>query len=179
MKQPVLSCQNERRRYDVRAREDLNGLDYLEIYDDRILRVYFLGKAPPDLTKENVRITGGERIQDIQVVGFRMCTREEAYLDDCMVITLDKAGDFSIYTLCLVATVDGKPTDTLHPALDPRYACLDFRFHLDCPADLDCKTERVCPPEEISEPEINYLAKDYASFRQLILDRLALIMPGW
>ena len=26
---------------------------------------------------------------------------------------------------------------------------------------------------------INYLAKDYASFRQLILDRLALIMPEW
>ncbi|HUJ71997.1 MAG TPA: putative baseplate assembly protein, partial [Verrucomicrobiae bacterium] len=29
------------------------------------------------------------------------------------------------------------------------------------------------------EPEINYLAKDYASFRQVILDRLALLMPGW
>src|SRR5439155_6940900 len=28
-------------------------------------------------------------------------------------------------------------------------------------------------------PEISYLAKDYASFRQLILDRLALIMPDW
>ena len=27
--------------------------------------------------------------------------------------------------------------------------------------------------------EINYLAKDYASFRQLILDRLALVMPDW
>src|SRR6185369_9764573 len=25
----------------------------------------------------------------------------------------------------------------------------------------------------------NYLAKDYASFRQLLLDRLALIMPEW
>ena len=29
------------------------------------------------------------------------------------------------------------------------------------------------------EPEINYLAKDYASFRRLVLDRLALIMPDW
>ena len=28
-------------------------------------------------------------------------------------------------------------------------------------------------------PEINYLAKDYASFRQLFLDRLALDMPAW
>ncbi len=28
-------------------------------------------------------------------------------------------------------------------------------------------------------PEINYLAKDYGTFRQLMLDRLALIMPDW
>ena len=32
---------------------------------------------------------------------------------------------------------------------------------------------------ERSEPEVNYLAKDYASFRQLILDRLALLVPDW
>jgi predicted phage baseplate assembly protein len=37
----------------------------------------------------------------------------------------------------------------------------------------------LCPPPERDEPEINYLARDYASFRQLILDRLALIMPDW
>ncbi|MHC4179147.1 MAG: putative baseplate assembly protein, partial [Planctomycetota bacterium] len=34
-------------------------------------------------------------------------------------------------------------------------------------------------PEPLDEPEINYLAKDYASFRTLILDRLSLIMPDW
>jgi hypothetical protein len=37
----------------------------------------------------------------------------------------------------------------------------------------------VCPPEPRDEPVINYLAKDYASFRQLILDRLAVVMPEW
>src|SRR5260370_16589713 len=52
-------------------------------------------------------------------------------------------------------------------------------FKAACPSDLDCKSEAVCPPEKRDEPEINYLAKDYASFRQLILDRLALIMPDW
>ena len=36
------------------------------------------------------------------------------------------------------------------------------------------------PPEPTRpDPDINYLARDYASFRQLILDRLAQIMPGW
>ena len=35
------------------------------------------------------------------------------------------------------------------------------------------------PPEVDAEPVLDYLAKDYASFRQLILDRLAIIMPDW
>ena len=33
----------------------------------------------------------------------------------------------------------------------------------------------ACPPD----PQIDYLAKDYASFRRLMLDRLAVIMPDW
>lgn len=178
--QPVLTCQNERRRFRVREHEDLNGLDYVEVVSPYTLRVYFLGKAPTGLAKENVRITGGQRIQDIEVIGFRLCTREEAYIDDCMIITVDKTGDFSPYTLCVVALDErGRPTGQPFPGFDPRYACVDFSFKIDCPSDLDCKQPRVCPPPEYDEPEINYLAKDYASFRQLILDRLALIMPGW
>ena len=57
--------------------------------------------------------------------------------------------------------------------------CLRFTFKVDCPSDLDCKPAPSCPPEVFPAPAINYLAKDYASFRQLILDRLALIMPDW
>ena len=45
--------------------------------------------------------------------------------------------------------------------------------------DFDCKQVITCPAEKFSYPEINYLAKDYASFRQLILDRLALLVPDW
>src|SRR5437879_4243476 len=37
----------------------------------------------------------------------------------------------------------------------------------------------ACPPPTPDEPEINYLGKDYNSFRQLILDRLSLITPNW
>src|SRR5262249_36052163 len=29
------------------------------------------------------------------------------------------------------------------------------------------------------EPEIDYLARDYASFRRLMLDRMALLLPAW
>ncbi len=37
----------------------------------------------------------------------------------------------------------------------------------------------LCEPPALVEPLIDYLAKDYASFRRLMLDRLALLMPEW
>jgi hypothetical protein len=37
----------------------------------------------------------------------------------------------------------------------------------------------VCPPDVLPEPEIDYLAKDYTSFRRLMLDRMATIAPDW
>ena len=178
----VLTCQEEERRHEVR-RQGSNGLDYLEVWDDqdqRTLQLFFLGKVPPDLTAANIVIRGGRRIVDIQVVSIRRCPQEDPELDDCLLVTVDKPGDFSTYTLCLVALdEDGRPTDKPFPGIDPRYACIEFNFKIGCPSDLDCAETAVCPPEPLEEPEINYLAKDYATFRQLILDRLALIMPDW
>ena len=97
-----------------------------------------------------------------------------------MVLTVDRPGDFSTYKVCVVELDEhGHPTYQPLSGFDPRYACLEFSFKAGCPSDLDCKPQPLCPPEKREEPEINYLAKDYASFRQLILDRLALIMPDW
>ena len=77
--------------------------------------------------------------------------------------------------------MDPYATPTCQPlaGYDPRYDQLEFSFKEGCPSDLDCQPESACPPPVVTEPEINYLAKDYASFRQLILDRLALTIPGW
>jgi len=95
-------------------------------------------------------------------------------------VTVDKAGDFSCYKLCLYELEkDGDTSDIPLKEFDPRYVCATFSFKVDCPGTLDCKDENICPPETRDEPEINYLTKDYASFRQLILDRMALLMPDW
>ena len=37
----------------------------------------------------------------------------------------------------------------------------------------------MCPPEPAEAPAIDYLAKDYDSFRALMLDRLSLLAPDW
>jgi len=174
-----LICQNDIRREDVRRDRQLNGLDYLEVDPDQLtLSVYFLGKAPIEIDKSNMRIEGGRRIRDIQVVKVVVHHYESVELDDFMAVIVDRAGDFSTYTLRVVEQSEQGEWQP-HSAFDPRYDRVEFSFKVDCPSDLDCKPVAICPPEVKAEPEINYLAKDYASFRQLILDRLALVMPDW
>jgi len=174
-----LICKDEQRRKAVRQAA-LNGLDYVELQEERLLRVFFLGKAPTGLRKEFLRVRGGRRITDVAVIAARLHRAEAEDEDDYMDVRVDKRGDFSTYELCVVELDErGRETGNPYPGFDPRYACAPFSFRVDCPSDLDCQTEVACPPEPRPEPEINYLAKDYASFRQLILDRLALTMPDW
>jgi predicted phage baseplate assembly protein len=47
-----------------------------------------------------------------------------------------------------------------------------------CPTDVDCLPV-PCPPEESVEPLLDYMAKDYASFRRLLIDLLPTLNPDW
>jgi hypothetical protein len=179
MSQAVLTCQSEGRRERVR-RSTLKGLDYLEVSSDQLtLTVYLLGQAPKQIQPANLQVRGGERITGIQVTGVAV-QPETDDADAILTVTVDQYGDFSTYTLCVVALDDqGRPTPAPMSGFDPRYAAVEFSFKAGCPSDLDCQSQTVCPTPTPVEPDINYLAKDYASFRQVILDRLALLMPTW
>ena len=176
-----LCCQQDTRRDWVRGK-GWNGLDYLEVVLDQppetgaTLSVYFLGKLPPEFSVEGqdlrqyLRLDGGRRIQNIRIVSVEaVVDPNDSEKDDILLVRLDQGGDFSIYTLRLVGVEN----------IDRRYDHLDFSFKIDCPSDLDCVPPCACEPPILVEPDINYLAKDYASFRQLILDRLAVVMPDW
>jgi hypothetical protein len=181
-----LICQEEKRREGVRRHENLNGLDYLEVDlnpggqgDEARLTVYFLGKSTITLDRTNVVIEGGRRTRDIVVKSVDVHQYKHRRLDDFMEVIVHPAGDFSTYTLRVVKGRDENGAWLPHPDFDPRYDRIDFNFKIDCPSDLDCAQEPICPSQAGPEPEIDYLAKDYSSFRQLILDRLALVMPEW
>jgi hypothetical protein len=181
-----LSCRDERRRDDVRV-STLSGLDYVEVVDEQqlTLNVFFLGKAPQNFHPANVVLTGGRRIRDVQIKSVTVKhqssndSANDPTLDDYLEIRVNKAGDFSDYTISLVNVVNGLPTTDPMLGVDRRYYQVSFSFKASCPTDLDCKSVCTCPPPQRTEPDIDYLAKDYESFRQLILDRLALIMPEW
>ncbi|MDZ8188788.1 MAG: putative baseplate assembly protein [Nostoc sp. ChiSLP02] len=179
MNSHTFTFQNEQRRQEIR-RQRKNGLDYIEVSDDlRSLYVYFLDSVPQDLKKENLLIEGGQRIRNLCVTSLQVENPQncESYLS----VNLDQPGDFSAYTLRLVSLDEnGKPTNQPYPNFDPRYSQVQFKFRDGiCNTDMDCLQQQAPPPPQLTEPAINYLAKDYASFRQLILERLSLVMPDW
>jgi hypothetical protein len=176
----ALCCRDERRRRLARTTQ-FNGLDYVDVGDDpRLLRVYFLGKAPEGLTEQSFRIEGGRRITGIQVLEVRAVRSPDRELDDCVELLVDRAGDSSKYDLRFLGHPSGAPKahEGAH-RFDPRYTHVGFWFTAGSRSDLDCRADVSCPPRPRTEPEIDYLARDYASFRQLLLDRLTLIMPAW
>lgn len=170
------TCLTDLRRQAVRRTSGRNGLDYVETGDDPVTLVaYFLGKLPPELTSDSpdlphhLAIDGGEVITGLKILDVDPHVDPDPEHDDYLLIRLDREGDRSRYTLRLV-DIEG---------IDPHYASADFAFRVDCASDLDCKPSCDCAPPTAEEPRPNYLAKDYTSLRQLILDRLALLVPGW
>ena len=164
------------RRIDVAQSATLNGIDFIEVVDvgaqfQQGLRVHFLrSPAPAGITAAHVLVRGGERFTGLVV------DRPPAYDGDVLVLHVDRAGDFSHYTLQLVQPDgSGLPMD----GIDPVLSVAGFSFKVGCPSAFDCKPVSGCAPALLRAPDIDYLAKDYSGFRQLMLDRLAVLLPDW
>lgn len=179
---PLPACSVPARREKLRLSGTLNGIDYVEVGDDGVsLCVHLFGEIPQGLGVANVRISGGDRITGLRVLSVNPELEPELHDDACLRVVLDREGDHTAYCLCLVDAASGRDPASwqAYPGFDPRYACATLHFRLDCAKTLDCADEAPCVSPPSPAPEINYLAKDYASFRQLFLDRLALDMPAW
>jgi len=181
-------CRSLRRRAEVLDAVDgsgnpvLNGIDFLEVTsaDEKTLTVHFLFNLPgspnavppspaPALTAESIVISGGVRIAGIKVLPVNAT-------NNVLTVPVSASGDYSTYTLSIVT---GPNDPDPPPGFDPQLSSVEFTFKVECPSDFDCKPVGACPPPVFPAPQIDYLAKDYASFRRLILDRMALIMPDW
>ena len=179
---PLPACSVPARRDKLRQAGTLNGIDYVEVGDDGTsLCVHLFGDIPQGLGVANVRISGGDRITGLRALSVNSELEPDMHDDACLRVVLDREGDHTAYCLCLVEAASGNDPASwqAYPGFDPRYACATLHFRLDCAKTLDCADEAPCISPPSPAPEINYLAKDYASFRQLFLDRLALDMPAW
>ncbi|MEO8809409.1 MAG: putative baseplate assembly protein [Rhodanobacter sp.] len=179
---PLPLCSVPARRDRLRRSGTLNGIDYVEVGDDGVsLCVHLFNGIPAGLGVANVRVSGGDRITGLRVLSVNVEDEPDLHDDACLRVVLNREGDHTAYCLCLVDASSGNdPAKWLaYPGFDPRYACTTLRFRLDCANALDCAPEQPCVQPATALPEINYLARDYASFRQLLLDRIALSMPAW
>ncbi len=194
-------CSNLRRLTLLRDHPTLNGIDYLDVLDDeapagsprqRTLLVHFVKDIPATLDVENVRITGGTRILDVEVVwAFRadsipageLNAAEQTYFGGLanaarvLVVRTSTSGDYTAYTLHITETAS---SDEPPPDFDPILSSIAFSFKVDCPSDFDCMPVDVdIPTATATPPPIDYLARDFASLRQVMLDHLSSIAPDW
>ncbi|NTX07794.1 putative baseplate assembly protein [Myxococcus sp. CA040A] len=167
----------------------------------RTLWVRCYKPLPANLNADNVSITGGVRLKDIGVaLAFRMdlappdplttaaeraeYTRRKE-LDEAngtheteqtLVVRTTSSGDFSTYTLALLRGF----LDTVPPAdFDAPLSRVDFTFKVECPSEFDCAPPKHADAPSGEDPPIDYLTRDYASFRRLLLDRLSEVTPQW
>ena len=151
-----------------------NGIDFIEIGNSAqtLLRVHFLTTVVVEGTLVGtapVTITGGETVPTVPVEAI---TAADWSTDDAgrpiLTVRTPFPGDFSRYRLAIAST-----------ALDPFYAAIVFTFKAGCPSTLDCATEEGCETDDAPSPVIDYLAKDFNSFRTALLDYSARAYPQW
>jgi hypothetical protein len=180
-----------------------NGIDYLEVIDHAappgyppqltlVIKLFQPVPVTPVIGAEQIQITGGVRyptigIQSVEALtSMSLSADAHAYFDPryptladqqrVLVVTTTSFGDFSEYTLTLVtSSSDASPL----PGFDQILSSVDFSFKVECPSDFDCKPVDNCPPAIVPAPTIDYQAKDYSSFRRVILDRLSALSPSW
>lgn len=188
-----LICDDEARRAQISEHPTLNGIAYIEVVTEppadnqRVLKIYFIPKTTPagriglsnmldvlhDAT-DKIEIQGGVRISKIKVESVQR-------VGEHLGVRVSEPGDFSTYRLKIdyVWRAEDDEAEPPPSKLDPAYAQCDFSFKAGCPSRFDCKPRLVCPTESRVEPLIDYMAKDYASFRQALIDLIPKLVPNW
>ena len=170
----------------------VTGIDFVQVVDPEdqtILRVFFLidpdklddpivntAALPATVPTNTVTIksiSGGERLAEMPVV---LATFKQVQLngETRTVLELQTAepGDFSIYRL----TVIDEPKNRI----DRFFNGVEFSFKQGCPSLLDCRRrEHECPPEDFVDFPVDYLARDFVSIRNALLDYASQRYPRW
>jgi Baseplate J-like protein len=171
----IAFCKDKQRRDLVLQKRGLNGLDYLEVLGpagcgNRLALTFLKDARGLALTPANISLTGDTALQ---VTSILLATAEDPFT---ITVQLNGTGDFSPYTLTLTTS----QTNADPPAgIDPQLNSATFSFKAGCPTPVDCVQPKCCPSTLASPPDIHYLARDYNSFRQAILDRIAVLVPSW
>jgi hypothetical protein len=155
----------DRRRLLATSR--FNGIDYVEFSRGR-LEVHFQTREPVAHLRQ-ARVTGGWPSATARVLPVR---RVEWSKDEegrpVLSVPIEAPGDSSTYRL-----------DLESPSLDPYFAHATFSFETETPRTVDCERPSYVRATSDGSPTIDYLAKDFTSFRQVLSDFSAQRYPAW
>ncbi|OGO54591.1 MAG: putative baseplate assembly protein [Chloroflexi bacterium RBG_16_72_14] len=130
-----------------------------------------LAEAQPDANRARAifpirggsRLPAGDEPGEVQVTGV-----EAGSGPATLQLHVAPIGDYSTYTLSVA-----------FPAMDPLFRRLDFRFRPGC-FTTECDPD-WCPPAVSDEPApaIDYLARDFDSFKHTLIAAMMDRVPGW
>ena len=112
-------------------------------------------------------IHGGHRIVGGRLRGqVRVTDVVQGPEADSLVLTVAPIGDYSTYTLGI-----------FHTHIDPVFNEIEFKFRPGC--FNNCGPEWKPPAKPLTDPAIDYLAKDYDSFKHTLIAWMMDRVPGW
>ena len=124
--------------------------------------------ATPARAGQIFRVRGGARVRAGPATGQVKVTAVSAIDPQRLALRVEPVGDYSTYTLELVWDA---------ARIDPFFSTLGFKFRPGCFTN-DCAPALPGRPAEPG-PAIDYLAKDYDTFRHALMVAMAARVPGW
>ncbi|MCP4341217.1 MAG: hypothetical protein GY799_20630 [Desulfobulbaceae bacterium] len=129
------------------------------------------------------RIPGGELAGQVQVID--VAAGSDTHILELKVWPI---GDYSSYSLKVIhrdvildssnnPILNGDGNPVLESKIDPLFASIDFKFRPGCFNSNCAPGSRFQPPSK--EPDIDYLAKDFDSFKHLLINTMRRRVPGW
>jgi hypothetical protein len=153
----------------------LNGIDYIDSGPGPTrLSVHFLNTVVVRGSLSGSRpvtIIGGELVTGIAVnpIDETAAWSADSQGRPVLALTVTAPGDFSTYRLAISST-----------KLDPFFGQAPFMFKLGGLAETDCAASATsCPEPDTEQVPIDYLAKDFASFRQALSEFSTQRYPAW
>jgi len=167
-------CMTARRREKLMP-SGFNGIDYLEVLPSQAeLHVTFVKNAGViGLSKDMLKISGGVRYPAPEIDMASVSATDPNTL--ALKLKPNQPTDFSTYRLTLVTLSGGTPA-----GFDPESSSVAFNFKINCASPFDCTDEDVHTNEtQDADPDLDYTARDWAGFRQLMLDRISALLPNF
>ncbi len=159
------------------AENTVTGIDFVYVNTDQVsLDIYFLNDPLSLPTSLKTKLKPGQiRIYspsgdspDIPILPtLTWATKVDGR--NVVSLTTKNPGDFSLYRFHIDNAL-----------VDPYYNDVLFSFKANCPSDLDCETPPGdCPPDEPVDFPVDYMARDYESFKGALLGFASQRYPDW